>query len=73
MDQEAFEWLCIMLLVVVLSFFAVWGIVAAAERAIEADCQTYGELTGYEVKVLEANNWCVVNHPDEGWIPAWRR
>ena len=72
MDQDAFEWLCVMVMIVVFSFLAVWGIIAAADRANERDCQKYGELTGYEVRVLDYNHWCVYNHPDEGWIPAWR-
>jgi len=45
-----------------------WGIWAGAE----AQCQDYGELTGYEVTMLNGCG-CMANHPDKGWISAWRR
>ena len=49
-------------------FFFMWGCYAQTER----ECLEYGEMTGYEVRQLSSGK-CMVNHPDEGWIPAWSR
>ena len=68
MDKHDFQWLVIMLLVcvgVVLASWAVW-------EGEKSECREYGELTGYEVRILKSNR-CMVNRPDEGWTPAFRR
>ena len=49
-------------------FFACWG----DYEAYKSECREYGELTGYEVRTLKSNR-CMVNRPDEGWTPAFRR
>ena len=55
-----------LLLVCAAVFFIGWADYATDK----AECNAYGELTGYEVKLLRGSR-CVVNHPDMGWISAW--
>ena len=68
MDKHDFQWLVIMLLVCVGVVLASWG----AWEGEKSECREYGELTGYEVRTLKSNR-CLVNRPDEGWTPAFRR
>jgi|14BtaG_2_1085337.scaffolds.fasta_scaffold35876_2 hypothetical protein len=68
MDKDDFEWLCIFLLFGVSITLGLW----ASYEGPKAECRAYGELTGYEVRMLEGSK-CVVNDPDKGWISAWRR
>ena len=68
MDKHDFQWIVIMVLVCVGVLFACWG----NYEAYKSECLAYGELTGYEVRLLESNR-CMVNHPDEGWTTAWGR
>ena len=68
MDKHDFQWLVIMLLVCVGVVLASWG----TWEGVKSECREYGELTGYEVRILKSNR-CMVNRPDEGWTPAFRR
>ena len=67
-DRDFLGFMSAPFLLCVSAFFFIWGCVAQMER----ECYEYGEMTGYEVRQLDGGR-CMVNHPDEGWIPAWRR
>ena len=67
-DKTAILFLISFLLYCVVIFLAAW----ACYEGGESECREYGELTGYEVRILKSNR-CMVNRPDEGWTPAFRR
>ena len=68
MLKDNFIWIVIMVLVCGGVVLSSWG----NYEGRRSECREYGELTGYEVKILKSNR-CMVNRPDEGWTPAFRR
>ena len=67
MDKTAILFLTSFLLYCLFVFLAVY----ACYESNQSECQAYGELTGYEVTMLDGGT-CMVNHPDTGWTPVWR-
>jgi hypothetical protein len=67
MDRYDIEWLVTITFCFGFVLFAAW----CGVELRKTECLEYGEMTGYEVRQLDSGR-CMVNHPDEGWTPAWR-
>jgi hypothetical protein len=62
-------WAATKIFIAIVSYFAIaiWLCAGLAERYAESECQAYGELLGYEVKVISGYR-CMINDPDKGWM-----
>lgn len=49
------------------TFGVAWLAASLATSAAERECHAYGELIGYEVKVI-SGYMCMINDPDKGWM-----
>ena len=68
MSKDARDFTVIFFVMLFSVFLGAWAIYSTAK----AECQAYSELTGYEVTMISGRG-CMTNHPDKGWISAWRR
>jgi len=49
------------------TFGVTWLAASLATSSAERECHAYGELTGYEVRVI-SGYMCMINDPDKGWM-----
>jgi hypothetical protein len=67
MSEDDWAFTKILISSFVFVFGVAWLAAVLAMGAAKAECRAYGELTGYEVKVISGYR-CMINDPDKGWM-----